>query len=148
MNGFHLLDGNAKILKQDDVAVYITQVVVFGDILSTVEKEIKPFGTVFVSFDIRFVANSELLADLRGALIVTEQNHLDIGMQHCPAFQRIPLDNSTVSPKRLRRSDNRKHLPFRLIRRISPHPATDFRFSETPAHTATRFRVSGCGSGS
>ena len=46
----------------------------------------------------RFVADSELRAGLRGAFIVSEQNHLDIRMQQCPALQRIALNNSDCVP--------------------------------------------------
>ena len=40
MSRFHLLDGDAKILEQDNVAVYITKVIVFGDLLSQSKRKL------------------------------------------------------------------------------------------------------------
>ncbi len=87
-----MLQGKAKAFEQNNVAVQVAEVIVFGDLLSTVEYEVKPLGTVFVSFDMRFVADSKPRANFRGAFIVSEQNDLDIRMQQCPALQSIALD--------------------------------------------------------
>src|SRR4029450_637255 len=64
---------------------------------------------VFVHVHIRKVPDSELGRDLRGALLIAEHEDVDIGMQTCPALDRVALNHPDVPEERLRQREERDH---------------------------------------
>src|SRR4029450_13145967 len=64
---------------------------------------------VFVHVHIRNVPDSELGRALRGALLIAEYEDVDIGMQTCPALDRVALNHLDVPEERLRQREERDH---------------------------------------
>jgi hypothetical protein len=63
-----------------------------------------------MAFHERLMTQAQFQAYFSGAVIIAEQNHLDIRMQQLPALQGVPLNDSVVAMKRLRGSKESQHL--------------------------------------
>ena len=69
--------------------------------MGTVKVIIDPVESDFIALHVRFVSQAELIADLRSAVVIAEQNNFRARMER-PALQHIPLDHSAVPCKHLR----------------------------------------------
>ena len=68
-----------KILHEDDVAIGETQVVVLCDLVRTSKHVIQALYAAFVTLDVSLMPKAEFGTDVRGTLVITEQDDLDTG---------------------------------------------------------------------
>src|SRR5208282_4227085 len=102
-------DGSQEIAGQNDVAIDVAEDVVARDLLGAAENGAQTLRAILPTLDRGFVAQTQFAADLRGARIVAEENHLHVRMQPLPAFQRIALDHRGVPGERFGGSEERNH---------------------------------------
>src|SRR5258705_9934996 len=79
------------------------------DLLRAFKHVIQILEPAFVPLHMRLVSQTQLPANLRRSLFVTEQDHFHLWIQQLPALQRIPLNYSAVSLKHLRRREKSQH---------------------------------------
>src|SRR6266436_3606277 len=105
----HALSRNAKIRKENDVAIDIAKEIVVREILRSVENRRKIFSAVLIALDAGNVANSEVAGGFGSALLVAEENHVGRGMNPLPTFDGITLNDADVPAKWLWRREKSNH---------------------------------------
>lgn len=95
------LESPAELRKLDDIAVRIAEILVPRDFLGAGKHIIQVFHSGLVPFGVPLVPHAQLHADFRGAVLVAEKDHFDIGMEKLPALERIALNDGRVAVKGL-----------------------------------------------
>src|SRR5207245_3934165 len=85
------LEGGRELLRQNNVAVDIADEVVSSELLCAVKDRVEPLRSAGIDNDVRLVAEAQLAADFRCALVVAEKDDLDLWMKQLPAVEGIAL---------------------------------------------------------
>ena len=99
-----LRHGFQQIGKEDDIGIHVTHTRMPRGLFRLQEVSTHPRCAVFIHIHIREMTDSELGRDLRGALLIAEYEDVDIGMQTCPALDRVALNHPDVPDEGLRQS--------------------------------------------
>lgn len=93
------LEGGRELLRQNNVAVDIADEVVSSEPLCAVKDRVEPLRSAGIDNDICVMADTELGADCRSALVITKQDDIDVRMKQLPALQCVALDDGGVAAK-------------------------------------------------
>jgi hypothetical protein len=120
-----LFNRETKILHEQHVTIRVAEIIVPRYLLRAAKQKIHIGQLASEAFDVRLVADAELLRGLGRALFVAEQNDLDVWMQERPTFQRVALNDAVVARKRFRRGKKSEHaLAILAVGALSrPHPS-------------------------
>src|ERR1700676_1386429 len=121
MHRSHFLKSFAKVRRQHDVAIAVTQNLVPRNLLRPQKHPIQPLAPEFIAFHPRLLPHNHFPWKFPRSFLITKQNHFHVRMQPFPTLNRIPLNDRAMSAKRLTRRKNRQHIRTWLSFR-SPSP--------------------------
>src|SRR5882724_1364099 len=98
-----------KILREDDVAVCVTDGLMFCDLLGAAEDGVETLRAELRAEDFRFVARAKFAADFCRAFIVAEDDDFDVGMEEFPGLERVALDHVDVTAERFGSGEEGEH---------------------------------------
>ena len=70
-----------------------------GDFFGTVENVVEVLGAILVAADFGFVPNAKILTSLGGPILISEEDHLHVGMEQCPTLDCVPLNDAAKAMK-------------------------------------------------
>src|ERR1700693_3776894 len=91
--------GSGKIGEQKDIAIHVAEKIMAGNFLSTAKNIIDALGAKRIRFDVRFVAQTKLVADFPGAFVGTKNDDFYRGIKAFPTEQRVTLGHADVTTK-------------------------------------------------
>ena len=95
------IDGGEEFLKEDDVAVGVTEQVCRSYLACTAEKIVQDRSSKFVASDVAKMVNVEFRGNFRNAVFFAEEKNIRARLEFCPASDGIPLDHTDVAVKGL-----------------------------------------------
>jgi hypothetical protein len=90
------IDGGEEFLKEDDVAVGVTEQVCRSDLARADEEIVQEWGAKFVASDVAEMMKVEFSGHFRNAVIFAEEKNIRARLEFCPASDGIPLDHADV----------------------------------------------------